>query len=211
MANISDGNYTGLVDSTQAWLHRSDVSDADVDNFIYLFEKDFNTQMRTRNMEAQTTIGITSGYLPHPSDWLEWDSIKLIQGQNEYALLPLTEENSAVIYGLSTLSDPRGYMVQGDKTFIYPQPGSGAWTYRTVYKQQVPGLSASNTTNWLLTNYPNVYLQGVLFWAGDYLVDDQKQLKYQQLVTQTLDQIKIASDRSKYKGGVPSMRPDRYY
>lgn len=211
MANISDGNYTGLVDSTQAWLHRSDVTDSDVDNAIYLFEKDFNTQMRMRNMEAQTTIGITSGYLPNPSDWVQWKSIVRVQGQFKEVLLPLTEENAVVDYGYSYNSDPRGYVVTGDKTIIYPEPGSGAWTYQTVYYQGVPRLNSSATTNWLMTNYPHVYLQGVLFWASDFLVDNEKQLKYQQLVNKTLNDLKIASDRARLAGGVAYMRPDRFY
>jgi hypothetical protein len=211
MANISDGNYTGLVDSCKSWLHRADLASTDYDNFIYLFESDFNREMRVRQMEAETTIGITSGYLPNPSDWREWQSIHLIQGQAEIAIGPLTDENAAIDYGYSYLSDPRGYVVRGDKTYIYPQPGSGAWSYRTRYSQGVPRLTSSATTNWLLTAHPTVYLQGVLYWAGDWMVDDQKQMKYKQLLTETLDKIKIESDRAKYSGGVPTMRPDRFY
>ncbi len=211
MANISDGNYTGLVDSVQAWLHRADVTDPDVDNFIHLFEADFNARLRMRNMEAQTTIGATSGYLPHPPDWLEWRSIYRVQGQFTEALLPVSNEGAAVDYGYSYLSDPRGYRVVGDRTYIAPAPGSGAWSYVTIYSQQVPALSTTQTTNWLLTNYPHIYLQGCLFWAGDYLQDDQKAQKYDQLMNRTLDQLKITSERSKYEGGVAYMRPDRWY
>jgi len=211
MANISDGNYTGLVDSVQAWLHRSDIADPDVDNFIHLFEADFNSRLRARNMDTQTTIGVTSGYLPHPTDWLEWRSIYRVQGTFREPLTPVSNEAGAVDYGYSYLSDPRGYRVVGDKTFVEPANGSGAWTYETIYSIKVPELSSTQTTNWLLTRFPHVYLQGCMFWASDFLVDDQKQQKYSALMDRTLDQIKIESDKAKYSGGVPTMRPDRWY
>ena len=211
MANISDGNYTGLVDSCQSWLHRADVLDADVDNCIYLFEADFNAQMRLRQMEEETTIGVTGGYLPHPSDWREWSSIILVQGNFREPLVPLSEENAAVDYGYSYNWRPRGYVVRGDRTYIFPAPGSGSYTYATVYQQKVPGLSTTNTTNWLLTEYPQVYLQGCLFWASDFITDDQRLAKYQAMVSQTLEQLKTASNRAKFKGGIAYARPDRWY
>jgi hypothetical protein len=209
MANISDGNYTGLVDSCQAWLHRSDVLDADVDNCIYLFEADFNAQMETIEMESFTTIGITNGYLTNPTDWREWKSIILVQGNYREPLLPLTRENAAMDYGYSYNQRPRGYVPTVTKTYIYPAPGSGSYTYETTYNLKLPGLSVSNTTNWLLTKFPHVYLQGVLFWASDFITDDQRLAKYQAMVTNTLSQIEAASNRSRLNGGIASMRPDR--
>lgn len=211
MANISDGNYTGLSDSVKSWLHRADATTADVDNWIHLFEADFNARMRMRNMEAQTSIGITSGYLVHPSDWVGWKVINKIQGQFQEPLQPLSEENAGIDYGYSYLSDPRGYVVRGDRTYIFPQPGAGTWTYDTVYYQGVPSLSASATTNWLLTDYPQVYLNGTMFWASDYIADDMRQQKYDQMVERTLNNLKIASDRARLGNSVPTMRPDRWY
>lgn len=211
MANISDGNYTGLVDSTKSWLARSDITNSDVDNFIHLFEAEFNTEMRLRNMEAQTTIGITSGYLVHPDDWREWASIKLIRGQDEVALLPVSEEAAAVDYGQSYLSDPRGYVVRGDRTYIYPQPGSGAWTYKTVYYQKVPTLNTTNTTNWLLTRFPQAYLYGVLLQAQGYVDNKDNLVLWGQAYERTKTAVFVESQRAKFGGGVPYMRPDRWY
>ena len=40
------------------------------------------------------------------------------------------------------------------------------------YYQAIPGLSTDNTSNWLLTSYPDAYLYGVLAVAYNYLRDD---------------------------------------
>ena len=167
MATLSDGTYTGLRASLGDWLHRADLTNTDLGNFVYLYEAEFNTAMRIRKMEAQTSIVITSNYLAHPSDWQAWKSLKISHGGILYALTPISEENAGRIYGDSYLALPQGYVVRGDRTYLYPE-ADATYTVLTTYFQGVPSLSA-NSTNWLMNKFPQAYLYGSLMQASQYV------------------------------------------
>lgn len=209
MATLSDGNFTGVRASLGDWLARSDLTNTDYGNFIYLFEKEFNTEMRLRGMEGQTTPGVTSGYIQHPSDFLQWKSLKVVEGGKEYALGALTEENAAYDYGLSFPDRARGFVIRGDKTYIYPIGATG--TYTGVYFQGVPALNASNTTNWLLTKYPQLYLYGPLLQAQAYVSNPDKIQLWNIAFEQAKAKVFTESQRASFGGGLPTMRPDRFY
>ena len=67
---MSLADYTSLKAAIASdWLHRSDLSTAIVD-YITLFETEFNSEVRHREMEAQTVLASTAGYLLHPTNWL---------------------------------------------------------------------------------------------------------------------------------------------
>lgn len=209
MASISDKNFTGVRASLGDWAHRADLTNTDYGNFVFLFESDFNTRMRMRNMEGQTSIAITSGYLTHPADWQQWKSITRIQGNQRVSLLPLTEESANVDYGYSHLGQPQGYIVRGDKTIIMPTNGSGPYTYETVYYQGVPSL-ASASTNWLMNAYPQAYLFGSMLWACSF-VKKPESAAWNTVVEETLNRLQEASKRQQNKGAIAYARPDRVY
>lgn len=210
MASIQDKNFTGLRTSASDWLHRSDLTNTDLGNFIFLAETEFNTEMRNRNMEARTTIGVTSGYLPHPADWQEWKTIVLVQGGDRFPLDPISEEVATMLYGQAgDDAMPRGYVVQNGRTYIYPSQAVTSYTYETVYYQGIPNLTGSATTNWLLNQYPNAYLFGTLLQAMGFESDDNRIPLWKSGRDEAIDKIEKASRRASYSGGTPQMRPDR--
>lgn len=212
MATLSDKNFTGLRTSCGDWLHRSDLTNTDLGNFIFLAEAEFNTEMRNRNMEARTTIGVTSGYLPHPSDWQEWKTIVLVKGSERFTLDPISEEVATLLYGQAADdSMPRGYAVQNGRTYIYPDEAVTSYTYETVYYQGITNLSGSASTNWLLNQYPQAYLFASLLQATGFEGDDARIPIWKSGRDEAMDKIEKASKRASFSGGVMQMRPDRVY
>jgi hypothetical protein len=43
-----------------------------------------------------------------------------------------------------------------------------------VYRKNIPALTASNTTNWLLDLAPDLYLYGVLMESAPYIKEDDR-------------------------------------
>ena len=43
-----------------------------------------------------------------------------------------------------------------------------------IYRANIPALSESNTTNWLLTLAPDLYLYGVLLESAPYMKEDER-------------------------------------
>jgi hypothetical protein len=178
-----------------------------VDDFIDLAEAELNNEVRAREMEALTTTVATAGYLINPTDWLAWKVISLSSGGKKYDLNPYSSENAIVQQGTSGSTAATGYEVIGDKTYLVP---TGSGSYRTIYYQKIPALTSSANTNWLLTNYPHIYLGRVLKFASLWGVEDARIPGFIQVADQAVARLNNASSLGNY-GQVPQARPDRFY
>lgn len=199
--------YTSLTTAVASnWMHRSDLSTV-VGDFVGLFEAEFNADMRVRQMERSTSTVSTSGYLVHPAQWREWKQLTLNTGGNRYNLTPITEESVISLYGRETAGTPRYYKARGDKTYLYPTPDTNV-TVEATYWEGITALSTAHPSNWLLASYPGAYLFGSLSEAAPYVVDDNRVPLWKQKLAETLNRIKVESERSERSGQVLRIRPD---
>ena len=201
---MSLADYTGVKAALGDWLHRADIT-TQADDFIDLFESEFNATMRVRQMEQQTTIASTTGYLTHPSNWLGWKGIKATTGGNDYYLQPVTDE-TAIRETFALTGEPMYYKVTDSKTFIYPNPGSGV-NFKTIYHE---GVALSSGTNWLLTAYPGAYLYGGLLQAHGYTENDERIALWSQAYDAIKASIRSDSRRAEWSGQVLQMKPDSW-
>lgn len=199
--------YTSLKTAvTSNWMHRADLS-ATVDDFIDLFESSFNAEMRVLPMERSTSTTSVSGYVPHPTGWLQWKQLKLASGGGFINLEPISEESETILHGRDGSGVPRFYKTLGDKTYLYPTPSPDAVVQATYY-EKITSLSTSVASNWLLERYPGAYLYGALAEAAPYVVDDQRAPLWQQKLLETLNKIRNDSDRAENGSQVLRVRPD---
>ena len=200
-------SYTSIKTAVASnWMHRTDLA-TNVDDFIDLFESAFNSEMRVRQMERQTSVASTAGYLVHPSNWLQWKQLKLSTGSGDINLAPISEESQATAYGREVSGTPRYFKTIGDKTYLYPTPNANV-TVATTYYEGVTSISTSVASNWLLSTYPGAYLYGALAEAAPYVVDDARAPVWKQKLLETLNRIRNESDRSENGSQVPRIRPD---
>lgn len=199
---MSLADYTGLKAEISDWLHRTDIS-SQADTFIDLFESDFNSNMRVRQMEQRTQLTSTAGYLLHPTNWIGWKSIRGVSGGDTYNLEPISEESAILLTGdESSSSTPLYYKTEGAKTWLYPYAAGVSLT--VVYYE---GVGLSTGTNWLLTAYPGAYLFGSLLGATSYISDDAQAAKWREAYDRALYTIKSDSRRSEWSGQVLQMKP----
>jgi len=69
-----------------------------------------------------------------------------------------------------------------------------------LYYAKVPALSDSNTTNWLLTEAPDIYLYGSLLPSAPYLDEDERATTWAQFYAAAIQQLNQASDQARYSG-----------
>lgn len=200
---MSFADYTALKTAVaNDWLHRSDLTTA-IGDFVTLFESDFNSEMRVRQMEAETSQVSTAGYLLQPTNWLSWKQIQGVQGGVAYHLQPATDEVAVAITGGDS-SPARYYKVNGSLTYLYPRV-SGATFFSTFYL----AVGLTSGTNWLLTRYPGAYLYGTLLQATAAIGDDPRVPLWISAYQAILERIKADSRKGEWSGQALQMRPDR--
>ena len=191
--------YAELKTSVGDWLNRSDLTTA-IPDFISLAEAQIERNLRTRQMLSRATATIDTEYAAVPADFLETRTFKL----NTNPPTPLQFEtidsmnDLSVIYRTST--KPAYFTVVGGQFRFLPIPDT-SYTGELTYYAKLSKLSTTNTTNWLLTAAPDVYLYGALMQAAPYLQDDARITTWASLYRTGLDELKTADDRSSSSGG----------
>ena len=159
---IAVGEYTGRDDFTHMYPR-----------FVSFAENKLNRRLRVGGMETYATlICAEEGYATLPTDYLEMREVKTTAGS---VLESLSLPGADAKFG-PHIGTPCAYVVIGNRFYPKPTPvappgwdegdwDAAAWdaanTYYAWYYAKLPGLSASNTTNWLLTDLPMSYLYAV--------------------------------------------------
>jgi hypothetical protein len=162
--------YATLQTSVAGWVNRSDLT-AQVPDFIALAESKLNTRLSHRSMETISTISITGETYTLPTDFAGVVSLRIsITGQQRLDYVSQEQFDDLPINAAGT---PTKYTIAGGSLVFWPIPGA-ATAARLRYRTRIPALSATNTTNWLLTAYPHAYLYGALLETAPYLKDDNR-------------------------------------
>lgn len=189
---MSLDTYTNLKTEISTWMTRSDLT-GDVDTMIDLFEAWANRNFRIRQMEAEATADAAE-YLELPNDFLELRDIQW-QGSPRRQLDYVTPTYADLYDTTGTAGTPIYYTIVGNEFRLIPAPDSTT-SVRIAYWQQIPALSGSNTTNWLLTQYPDAYLYGTLLQGNIRTKDPEMGAYIQQSFAGVVAEIQKAGRRS---------------
>lgn len=184
-------NYSGLQLSVKNWLNRSDLT-ALIPDFITLAEEKLNRSLRVRQMEVDLpATEIVDGAIAVPVGTV---GVKTLWIAN-YERTPLTAQLFSFIKSRGTQGVPTQYAWQGD-TFRF----DGQGTVQGVLYQRIPSLSATNLTNWLLTESPSAYLCATLREAFDYVRNDQERDRWSNRLDQIISELGGSDKRDLYSG-----------
>ena len=195
--------YSELQASIADWLNRTDLTTAIVD-FITLAEAQFNRTIRVSQMEQRATTNTVAGdgYLSLPEDYLMMRNIQL-NSNPVRSLDYLTPEEIDKFYDSSESSKPAAYTIVGNEFQLAPTPDA-TYEVEISYYQKIAALSDTNTSNWLLESYPDMYLYGALIQAEPYLKNDQRIVLWKSALQLAQDEL-IKADR-KHRWSGSSMR-----
>lgn len=172
MAGIS--SYSTLATALQDYLARSNVGVAsgNIDYFIQETEQEMNARLRVRRMLTSVTPTVSAaGVVTLPSDFGGWKRFQVRQSGVEWDLALKSAEETTQVSDLYTSSGtPRALITNGATSQIWPFTVS-LFTYAGLYYARIPALTASATTNWVVTNFPTAYLSGCLAAAYRYMQD----------------------------------------
>lgn len=76
-----------------------------------------------------------------------------------------------------------------DAKIVLNCPCDEAYTFRLVYRERF-ALSDSATTNWLLTNHPDVYFAAMMMWGAGYREDTQMGAIWKGILDEAIPEIR---------------------
>jgi hypothetical protein len=197
--------YAELQTSIANWLNREDLT-SQIPDFITLAEARFNRELRVNAMVQRDTTIATTAYVELPDDWLQHISVMITDPTNSYSALtyiPVEEYYDLRNDGMT--GQTRYYTIIDDNIALLPEP-SGNITLEIVYYGKVPALSESNTSNWLLTRSPDLYLHASLIQAEAYLQNDERIPLWAASVEKTIADMTLESERAKRPSGALAAR-----
>ena len=194
-------NYTNLQTAIADFLNRDDLTSV-IPTFIQLAEAQLQREIRHWKMEARVSGQQSGGdeYMQIPADWLETIRMHVV-GSGTSAVTMTSRAAMADIRAknedVSTVIPY--YYCHADSQFqLYPTP-SDTTDIELLYYQKIPDL-ASNTTNWLLADAPDVYLYGSLLHSAPYLAEDARVAVWAQMYSAAVQNVNSASEQARYSG-----------
>ena len=188
--------YSNLKTTIANYLNRSDLT-AYLADFISLTEARLNRELRVREMvNIDTSITTVSGTQSYslPTGFIEATSI-IYQSDPYRTLRFISNSDFYNKYNTSQTSGlPTYFSIVGTNILLGVAPDS-AKTLQINYYKKITSLSDSNTTNDILTNYPDLYLYGALAESAPFLMQDERLNTWATLYKEALDKANEASRR----------------
>lgn len=158
--------YSELQASVASWLERSDMTTVIVD-CIALAEARLNRELGPVETDASLTGTVDSRSL-------DISALSLVEPIELWVANPSNEDErevqqqspSTMAYA-DTSGPPQQWVMASTSALKLDRPCDQAYAFRFHYRQRF-ALSDSATTNWLLTNHPDIYLAASLMWGAGY-------------------------------------------
>ena len=185
---MSITNYSEFQASVASWLNRGDLS-ASVPDFITLAETQLNTDLKARAMDAKVTLSTVVGTntVALPTDMLAMRRLQ-VSGTYNQPLSYRSPDEISIEFSDNTSGQPVVFTVIGSNIELAPIPDA-IYSLELTYQQKIPALSGSNTTNWLLTSWPNAYLYAALLAATPFIMNDARIATWAQLYAKAIEGI----------------------
>lgn len=201
--------YTGLKSSIANWLNRSDLTTEISEDFVTLAEADFNSKLRIREMINAANLTVNSETVALPAGFLQVRDLYIIQSNTKYPLRYVTPVQMDQMTGTSTSGLPNVYTILGSNLRFSPKPDQSYTAVLNFYKTFDP-LTTSNTTNFILTNHPAIYLYGSLFHAANFLggINPQQVQAWQGMYATALERLELNDREDEFSGSPLQIRSE---
>lgn len=197
--------YDNLVLSVSDWLHRADLSGKAAD-FITLAEARIKALLKTRLQSITATLPTVAGtaYATLPADLLHVRSLSVpnVRPAMDY----VSPDQFNADFADQRSGSPYRYTIIGDRAYFGPVPDA-VYSLSLVYEAKFLPLGATQQTNSLLSNWPNIYLWGALKEAAKYSRNNDVEDRMNN------DFLSAVDDANKLEWNVPGplrMRTDTY-
>jgi len=200
-------NYTTLQAAIEEEIDTSGGPEmvAAIPDFITRCEAKINRRLRLREMEqlayttyAAGTVALADRLLALPTGYVEMimplrAKVATADDTTYEELRYVDPGKISMYYGTAAAAGELAYTLRDQIEFSSPV-GSA----HTIMMHFIKGWSIATTaTNWLLTNYPDVYLYGSLVEASVFIVADDRAVGWKTLFEEAMRDLQELSERGR--------------
>jgi hypothetical protein len=206
--------YSDLVSAVTEYLAREEDATliARIPTFIQLTEAKLNRELFVRQMEVRSTASVDTAttepqYITLPDDFQSMRRLRITSP------LPASDinymSNSQIDEYRVSVSNVTGrpiyFTVIGTEIELCKTPDDD-YTLEMLYRANIPALTSTNTSNWLLTLAPDVYLYGALLESAPYIKEDARLQVWGAGFSAAVDGLNTLGLTSTFNAGPISMR-----
>jgi hypothetical protein len=106
---------------------------------------------------------------------------------------------------ITSAGKPLYFSVVGGQFEMCPTPDS-EYSLEMSYFAKIDALTDDTDANWLLTDYPDLYLYTSLMHSAPYLKDDERLAVWAQMATKAKEELIARDASSSFNGSTPKIR-----
>lgn len=192
--------YADLVAKILATPGYDDQTD-NTSDFVALAEARIQADAKLLEFETTATVTITSGAGTLPTGFVGMRSVYW-DGSPDRPLSYINPEQYDALRGNDS-GDGYYYTITGSSIKTTPMGGGSVVC---TYSARFTALSSSNTSNAILTSFPDVYLFGSLIYAAVHTKDEADMQKYGHLFNAAMERLNRNNEDRKYAGSTLQVR-----
>jgi hypothetical protein len=207
-------DYAWLKNAVTNWMARTDLS-GEASDFILLAEAALNRELGPVEIDTALTGEIGSRQIDISALAMVRPVALFMNDATTSDEIELTPKSDGTFPYRASNGCPRLWTVDtvfGSDTIELDCPLDTAYSFRFRYWEKF-ALSEDATTNWLLTNHPDIYLAAVLIWGGMFTRDSDFYGSYSSVLEAGIPSVKhnIAQRKRAVATVDPALQPRRLY
>ena len=201
--SINFQSLAGLKSSISARLDR-EFDDGDLNDFIYLAERELERVLTVPYREAVTSVTVSGQTAPLPADFKALRRFTLLTDpkRNLQQVSPSVLDSN---WSASATGCPEAFGIIAGQFWFAPVP-DGTYAAQIVYEQKITALTESTPSNWLLQSHPDAYFYGALVQASDFIADSARIGLYRSAFDNAIAQINAEGLRHRYAASPMRLR-----
>jgi hypothetical protein len=190
--------YADLKTKAASWLRRSGNATfvAEVPDFIALAEARLNRELGPVETDASLTATVDSRSVSLSGLSIVEPLALFLADPGDTNEREVQKQPAAALPYVDSSGRPGQWAMDSVTTIEFDRPADMAYALRFHYRQRF-ALSDSATTNWLLTNHPDLYLAATLMWGAGYMESWQNGATFKSMLDEGLASVQRTLSRQK--------------
>ena len=194
-SNVNFQTLAGLRTAIENRLDRT-FDDDDINDFIYLAERELERVLTVPYREISDTIVISGATYNLPSGFKALRRLTLLSDpkRNLQQVPPAVLDSN---WPDSATDTPEAFSIIGTTLYLAPTPDA-TYNANIVYEEAITPLTDANPSNWLFQRHPDAYFYGALVQAADFIEEPNKINRYRAMFDAVVEQINREGLRYRY-------------